>query len=267
MTRTLAVLLLITSHFAYGDCSKDLIVNYSAQLGHEIVSDNLEHRDLSSGETGPKDDHIFYACKVLPNTENLSVIALATVNEARTKAYHLRADGGAIYDLVTAVVDIKTDKQIAKHISSGALESNAVALRGITIDTGHYYLKDGADVFGIRSELAANSHAYVYNSKTLFLYKLQQSSLALILRGLIVEMSSGNTDNNEDNIEENCEKNVIQHSKSILRVLPHVTNDMHDLEIVEKNSDEMSSCEIFRSTLGRKVKLRFDGREYPIPKS
>lgn len=258
MTRTLAAVLLMTSHLAYGACSKELIVSSSGHLGHAIERDELENHEPETGEV----DLGFYACKMLPNQKNLAVITLATVNDARTKTYDLHADGGAIYDLIVAVVDTKTDKQIAKNIISGALESNAVALRSLEVDTGRYYLEKGSVVFGVRSYTAANSHSYIYDEEKLFLYKLRRGNLAVVLRGLDVKRDSGN-------IEEHPEDTVIQHSKSILSVAPHVTNGMHDLEVIEKNSEEMpevGESGTARPVTGGKLTLKYDGNEYSNPK-
>ncbi len=258
MIRALAVVLLMMSHLAYGMCSKELIVRSSAELGYAIDWGDLENHDPDAGEV---EVHKFYACKMLPN-RNIAVIAFATVNEKLTKAYDLHADGGEIYDLVVVAIDTRTVKQIAKNIVSGALESNAVALRSLAVDTGRYYLEEGSVVFGIRANTASNSHAYIYNEEKLFLYKLRRGNLAVILKGLDVKITSVN-------IEENPEENVSHYSKSILSVSPHVTNGMHDLEVLEKNSDEMpevGESKTFRPAQVRKLTLKYDGNLYSIPK-
>ncbi len=262
MIRALLLALLMTSQLAYGMCSKELILNSSKQIGHEITLEDMENRESEAGNT---ENGIFYACKALPNNKNLVVVTFAAINESLTKSYPLYSDGGAIYDLISMVIDARNKSQIAKHLSKGALESNAVRLQSLTIDTGRYYLESGSIAFGVRSGAAANSHSYVADYTNLFLYKLSNNSLTVILNGLEVGSTSGS-------IEDKCDvKSVFKNSKKILSVSPQLTNGMHDLEVIEKNDHETTAgCSDEPNTItpakGRKITLKYDGQEYPIPK-
>lgn len=241
-------------------CSKELITSASKQSGHEINLADLENQTGKSGVV----DGIFYACKELPNNNTLAIVAFGVTNISLTKADKFSSDGGYIDDLISMVIDTKNKNLIAKYTSIGAIESNAIALQSLEIDTGRYYLESGSLIFGVRSRSAANSHAYIADYTQLFLYRLNKN-LQIILNGLEVESASGD-------IEGNCDvKSEFKNSKRTLSVPSSVTNGMHDIEVIEKNNQETTAgcsdeANLITPTKGRRIILKFNGEKYPIPK-
>ena len=128
-------------------------------------------------------------CKVWPADEALTIAALPLSRPGNT-------DIQGTDDLEALVADTATSAIVAHVFEKSALQFDAVAIRGLAIDTARYQLTPQQRAFGIRVDYDNMSRASPYEAKALSLYVVEGSALRKVLGNLTVEESGGEWDEN-----------------------------------------------------------------------
>lgn len=128
-------------------------------------------------------------CKVWPANPALTIAALPLPRPGNT-------DIQGTDDLEVLVANTATGAVIAHLFEKSALQFDAVAIRGLDIDTARYQLTPQLRAFGVRVDYDNMSRASPYEAKALSLYVVEGSKLRKVLGGLKVEESGGEWDEN-----------------------------------------------------------------------
>lgn len=128
-------------------------------------------------------------CKVWPANEALTIAALPLSRPGNT-------DIQGTDDLEVLVADTATGAIVAHVFEKSALQFDAVAVRGLSIDTARYELTPQQRAFGIRVDYDNMSRASPYEAEALSLYVVEGATLRNVLGGLKVEESGGEWDEN-----------------------------------------------------------------------
>jgi hypothetical protein len=268
MLRTLVFLLTLLTYVSQAIGSDEFITDIAGKLGYEIK--------IPCGNESNGDGNIYYACKALPNNSDLFVVALATFNKdltnkeliASNPSYNPDYDSGyRKYDLTVLIVKSSSGRIVGKFISLGALESDAVMLQNLHIDTGRYYLEPKHTILGVRAMRHLNSQIAASENTVLYLYQYKKNKLELILDNIEIDSCVGNNESAE------CATSTFERTNRTISVLKTITNGLHDIALNEKveeetyknycgNEDEKSKKTIMSR---KKVVMKFNGQQYVLP--
>jgi hypothetical protein len=158
-------------------------------LAHAGCEDNFAKwvQQLQPGRSLDEDRPA--VCKIWPANEALTIAALPLSRPGNT-------DIQGTDDLEVLIADTATGAVVAHQFEKSALQFDAVAIRGLAIDTARYQLTPRLRAFGIRVDYDNMSRASPYEAKALSLYVVEGSKLRNVLDGLKVEESGGEWDEN-----------------------------------------------------------------------
>lgn len=155
--------------FAYADCKENL-ANWAQKL-----------------HPGRTFDAGYAACKVWP------------ANPAQTLAVlPLPQKGGSadqtVYDVEVLVADSKTGAVIAHSFEPSAIQSDAVGLQGIALDTARWQLTPRQLAFGVSKRYENSSRVSSFEATTLSLYVIDGDKLRRVLGNLTTRQGNGDWD-------------------------------------------------------------------------
>jgi hypothetical protein len=158
-------------------------------LAHAGCEDNFAKwaQQLQPGRA--LDEDRAAVCKIWPADETLTIAALPLSRPGNT-------DIQGTDDLEVLVANTATGAIVAHRFEKSALKFDAVAIRGLAIDTARYQLTPKQRAFGIRVDYDNMSRASPYEAKALSLYVMEGSTLRNVLGGLKVQESGGEWDEN-----------------------------------------------------------------------
>lgn len=146
--------------FAAEDCQSRmyalLSTAYPGAQGEMLRLPGAEPRWINLGEV---------ACKVWPASPDKTLIAVMLQHQNS-----FDDEGSA--DLELLVADSARERIAQRYRENDALQSDAIRITGIALDTAHYRLNENTTAFGVRVNSANNSRANPYGSTRLSLYAL-----------------------------------------------------------------------------------------------
>ncbi|MER9053939.1 hypothetical protein [Mesorhizobium sp. M0174] len=216
----------------------------------------VPHTSIAS--TLPESDAPFgLACKIWPAHDDLLLVAVPLIDSANGDHLH-------VGDIELLVVDRKSLRVRQRLLQPGLMTDDAIAIRKVEFDTGRYALAPEVTAFGLRIEMANHSQATPFTETDLRLYALVRGELHVVLDGLVVAGSGGDSDGS-------CAGSF--HSSQVsLAMSPARHHGYRDIIAVERSNtdnpspDQNGECQ---SHPGKPVKrtyrLRYHGSRYAVP--
>ncbi|MFS2158549.1 hypothetical protein ACCD10_14445 [Pseudomonas sp. Pseusp122] len=171
MRRVVALALFCLPALAFADCEAQM--PKWAKTLHPTLTFDAEHS----------------MCKVSPADDSRTLAALAFVEEGD-------ADGDATYGLEVLSADAATGA-IKSHVyQSGAINSDAIQFRSLSLDTARYQLAPGIRAFGVRMDYTGSSRVNPYEATALNLYVEEGQKIRKVLNNLKINESNGEWDGN-----------------------------------------------------------------------
>lgn len=198
------------------------------------------------------------SCKVWPANPALTLVALPLPQKGST-------DDDKVYDLEVLVTDSQTGKVVAQRFEASALESDAVRLRSISLDTALWRLTPQVLAFGVRTDFEGSSRVNPFSQSVLNLYVIDGAKLRKVVDKLATQTGGGEWDGN-------CAGSFSDTSRGV-SVGPAGKNGYAKLIVSEKtltttNKPARNDCASQESTSKRSnVTLEYDGERYPVPKA
>lgn len=206
-----------------------------------------------------QDDSAVYRadCKIWPADPSKTIVALARY-QANSSMSSPPSDDG-LYDLDVVVAQTTSGDILQRIFQKGALVSDALYLKTITIDTGRYDLAPDVRAFGVRA-MRGNPHA---DFETLNLYVARNDELRPLLQNLVTLKLFG-----EPQGLGGC-----SHSSETKRTLTMAKTKQHgfaDLLVLETGIEQEQTvvhdgCQIDENKSAHHYELRFDGTSYGVP--
>lgn len=199
-------------------------------------------------------------CKIWPAHDDLLLVAVPLTDSAQS------SDDGHVGDIELLVVDKNSLQVRQRLLQPGLITDDAIAIRKIDLDTGHYRLAPEVSAFGLRIEIANHSQANPFSETDLRLYSLASDALRLVLDGLVVAGNGGEGD-------ANCAGSF--HSSQVsLAMSPVSHHGYHDISVAERTEtdnpspDKDGECQSHPGKpVNRTYRLRYDGDLYPVPEA
>jgi hypothetical protein len=167
-------------------------------------------------------------------------------------------------DLDVLVADSARDRIVQRHRQDGLLSSDAIRVSSFAFDTARYRLDDKTTAFGLRIHRSGSSRANPYADDTLRLYVIDASGLRPVLRNLLVMRNRGEWDTRCAGEFSDTQSTVAIDGKRDNGYAGLLVNS------VERSSRSVAKgedCdEVDGGTDKSNVRLRYDGREYVVPK-
>jgi hypothetical protein len=209
----------------------------------------------------PQDDSVRYFanCKIWPADPSKTIVALAYF-QAGSYFSSPPDEGEGLYDLDILIVSTASGDILQRLFQKGALASDAIALKKITIDTERYVLAPNKLAFGVRV-MRGNPHV---DFETLNLYMTRNNDLKSVLAGLITYSLFG-----EPQGPGGCSRS--SETKRTFSVAKTSSQGLANLVVQEKKIEEEQTavddtCEIDETKSSQRYVLRFDGTKYLLPK-
>jgi hypothetical protein len=211
------------------------------------------------------DDQGFSACKALPTDRTLNIVALANLQRSATLT-----DSFKQYDLDVLLIRNKSGRVVKKLSQKDAIESDAVALRGIAIDTARYQLTSKVRAFGVQAYFTSNSHSYSASYTTINLYVSDGNALKEVLSSLVMNDEAGSGDFDFVDANDICTGTTTQ-IKRTLAIAKTTNHGYADILVTEKKKQSNSNLvkSVCKTTPLQSTKLytlQFDGNVYVVPK-
>lgn len=197
-------------------------------------------------------------CKVWPASPDKTLVAV--------KLQHARDGDQAVdeADLDLLVVDSARDRIVQRHREDGVLSSDAIRVSSFAFDTARYRLDDKTTAFGLRVNRSGNSRPNPYEDSTLRLYVIDSTGLRPVLRNLVVMRNQGEWDTRCAGEFTDTRRTISVDAKRdngyaglLLNTVARTTRNVpkgEDCDEVDGGTDKSS------------VRLRYDGRQYVVPK-
>ncbi|MER8399971.1 hypothetical protein [Mesorhizobium sp. M1348] len=257
----LAVASLSSARAAARDCSDAAALVEqaypNARKSADGTSFTLEpHTSIAS--TLPGSDAPFgLVCKIWPAHDDLLLVAVPLIDSADRD--HLHSG-----DIELLVIDRKSLRVRRRLLQPGLMTDDMIVIEKVEFDTARYALAPDVTVFGLRIELAHHSLTAPFTETDLRLYALVRGELHVVLDGLVVAGSGGDSDGS-------C-AGSFRSSQVSLAIGPASHQGYHDITAIERTStdnpspDQNGECQ---SHPGKPVKrtyrLRYDGSRYAVP--
>jgi hypothetical protein len=196
------------------------------------------------------------ACKIWPASPDKTLIAVMLQHQ------NTFDDEGSA-DLELLVADSARERIAQRYRENDALQSDAIRISGIALDTARYRLNENTTAFGVRVNSANNSRANPYGSTRLSLYVLDGARIRPVLRDVEMEADNGEWDTRCDGEFHSRRSTLAVDGKRdhgyaglILRTVDKST----------RQSLKGEECmEGVAETETRSDRLSYDGREYSRP--
>lgn len=197
-------------------------------------------------------------CKVWPAHDELLLVAVPLLDSSQSN------DDRHVGDIELLVVDRNSLQVRQRLLQPDLMTDDAIAIREIEFDTGHYGLAPNVTAFGLRVEMANHSQPNPFSETDLRLYAVDGNGLRVVLAGMIVAGSGGEGDTS-------CAGSF--HSTQVTLTMGRaIHHGYHDIHVVERSDtdnpfpDANGECQSHpgKST-GHTYRLRYDGNRYPVP--
>ncbi|WP_157940901.1 hypothetical protein [Agrobacterium bohemicum] len=233
-------------HNTYPDATKS--DDETFQVGASTIS-------INNSETGIDAPHMM-TCRVWPANPHLTLVAVPLIKSAN--------EDGTVGDLELLVVDTSSLAVKQRLLLANRMNDDAIAIRSLEFDTARYKLTKEQAAFGLRISASNNSRANPYNGVSLWLYVLEGSSIRPVVDGMVVSETTGESDTN-------C-ATEFKARQTTLSMAPTTNHGFADISAVETNTTTTNfvgkdrACDETSITdKPQKLRLIYDGRQYPIP--
>lgn len=197
-------------------------------------------------------------CKVWPASPDKTLIAV--------KLQHAIDADQAVdeADLDLVVADSARDRIVQRHRQDGLLSSDAIRVSSFAFDTARYRLDDKTTAFGLRIHRSGSSRANPYGDETLRLYVIDGSGLRPVLRNLVMMRSQGEWDTRCAGEFTDTRRTISVDAK---RDNGYAGLLLNTVASTSRSVAKGEDCdEVDGGTEKSSVRLRYDGREYVVPK-
>lgn len=206
-----------------------------------------------------QDEPVVYlaACKIWPADSSKTIVVLAR-SQANFSMNSPASDDG-LYDLDVVVAASASGDILQRIFQKGALRSDALYLKSITIDTGRYVLAPNVRAFGVRT-MRGNPHA---DFETLNLYVARDQELKSVLQNLVTYKLFG-----EPQGPSGCARS--SETKRNLTIDKTSQHGLADLLVLETGIEQVQTavqdgCEIDEHKSAQHYELHFNGVSYGLP--
>ncbi|KQZ66540.1 MULTISPECIES: hypothetical protein [unclassified Lysobacter] len=196
------------------------------------------------------------ACKVWPASPDKTLIAVMLQHQ------NTFDDEGSA-DLELLVADSMHERIAQRYRENDALQSDAIRITGLALDTARYRLNESTTAFGVRVNSANGSRANPYSSTRLSLYVLDGVTIRPVLRDIEMDADNGEWDTRCDGEFHSSRSTLAVDGKRdhgyaglILRTVDKSTRQ-------SLKGDECAESVAESET--RSERLSYDGREYSKP--
>ncbi|MFD1297557.1 PA3715 family protein [Lysobacter gummosus] len=197
------------------------------------------------------------ACKVWPASPDKTLLAVRLRHQA---ASGLEVESA---DLEVLVADSAQPRIAQRYREDDALQSDAIRIGSIALDTARYRLNETTTAFGVRIDYNGSSRANPYGSTQLNLYVADGDSLRPVLRKLEVALDRGEWDTNCAGEFETVKRTVAIDAK---RDRGYAGLRVASVEEARRSVAKGDDCtELPVSKRQRVARLAFDGRQYTVP--
>ncbi|WP_181169714.1 hypothetical protein [Mesorhizobium sp. B2-3-13] len=208
--------------------------------------------------TPPGYDTPRLVCKIWPAHDQLLLVAVPLIDSAQS------VGDMHIGDIELLVVDRKNQQVRQRLLQPGLMNDDAIAIRGVGFDAGHYQLAPKITAFGLRIDMATHSQANPFRETDLRLYALEGDALRMVLDGFDVAGFGGEGDTN-------CAGSF--HSSQVSLAMSRASHQgYHDITVTARmNTDEPApdkngECQSHPGkSVKRTYRLRYDGNRYQLP--
>lgn len=197
-------------------------------------------------------------CKVWPASPDKTLIAV--------KLQHAIDADQAVdeADLDLVVADSARDRIVQRHRQDGLLSSDAIRVSSFAFDTARYRLDDKTTAFGLRIHRSGSSRANPYGDETLRLYVMDGSGLRPVLRNLVMMRNQGEWDTRCAGEFTDTRRTISVDAK---RDNGYAGLLLNTVASTSRSVAKGEDCdEVDGGTEKSSVRLRYDGREYVVPK-
>lgn len=200
----------------------------------------------------------YSACKDWPAQAGVQIRALATAPDNATDDAQV-----GMFDLYVTLVDAGSQQVKASYTRKQAINSDAVAFDGLSVDTARYRLDEGVRAFGIRSRFSHESMYNPFASENLSLFVVQGQALRPLLSDLNVYQYGGES-------EGRCQGQFITRKRT-LAVATTRSHGFADLivktTVVKRQATQRGDQCLETSSPPQvsQVTLRYDGQGYGVP--
>ena len=126
-------------------------------------------------------------CQQIPSKENQFIVVLPY----RGKLDNATLDEGYWLSLILAVVDTKSNTVVNHYFHKNIMDSSAVAIVGLELDTQKYVNLSPYAPFAITLNKATNSHTIFYEEEHLFLYEFRENRAKILLNNYLLDNING----------------------------------------------------------------------------
>lgn len=227
-------------------CGDGIVMQAVAALGYKGDA------DFWSGEKT--------ACRLRPGNPKEAIVAL-TYTHGDQLSGNATDNDDAGFDLDLVIVRTDSGSLIARSAKGAHVDSDAITFETIVIDTANYMLAPGQRAFGVR--VTHDSHCYHcnYGQTDLMLYLQHGKRLDPIFDAMINETRGewGTTD---------CDDLPTETTRTI-KVASSASHGLSDLLLTTMSTptpddDIPAACKDAPAHVDT-VKLRFDGKTFPLP--
>lgn len=196
-------------------------------------------------------------CKIWPADPRKTLVALAHYQTNSSMSSPASHDG--LYDLDVVIVETASGEILQRILQKGALDSDALYLKSITIDTGRYLLAPTVRAFGVRA-MRGNPHA---DYETLSLYVARNNELTSVMQNLVTYKLFG-----EPQGPGGCARSSETKRKLAMAKTSH--HGLADVLVLETGLEQdqtvvKDGCEIDEHKSDQHYELHFDGASYVLP--
>ncbi len=196
-------------------------------------------------------------CKIWPADPRKTLVALAHYQTNSSMSSPASHDG--LYDLDVVIVETASGEILQRILQKGALDSDALYLKSITIDTGRYLLAPTVRAFGVRA-MRGNPHA---DYETLSLYVARNNELTSVMQNLVTYKLFG-----EPQGPGGCARSSETKRKLAMAKTSH--HGLADVLVLETGLEQdqtvvKDGCEIDEHKSAQHYELHFDGASYVLP--
>jgi hypothetical protein len=206
----------------------------------------------------PDSDTFAVVCKQWPAHGDLLLVAVPLMDTEQS------SDDGHVGDIELLVLDRKTLQVRQRLLQPGLMTDDAIAIRGVALDTGRYGLAPGVTAFGLRIDMANHSQPNPFSETDLRLYAPSGDALRLVLEGMVVGGNGGEGDTN-------C-AGSFHTSQASLTMGGAIHHGYRDIVVVARTDtdnplpDTDGECQSHPGkSVSETYRLRYDGKRYPVP--
>ncbi len=259
-----------------GDCeseisitTKKIVLKYDGNQYKPAVIDTEKNNIATSKNKFNLIDTVLKSLKIKKKNCKLDLLVLKEMpnnpEETIMVIPEVIDEGEQYFELNSYILIVNTEigKIMHKYFESSKTNhwvSDAIVLRGITIDTAPYNVADGKRAFGIRVRYVGSSQANPHENETISLFVKSENVLKNILKNVVTLNYGGEWDTN-------CAGEFTS-SESTLVISKGKTNDYYDILVKSKITesidfeDNNGDCDSKENSTTKQTILKYDGEEY-----